>query len=84
MPPVLFAAASDLFHGKSYGAILGLLVLGIAMGGTVSPWLAGYMHDVTGSYTSTLFLLLAALVASGLFFSLVAPGRLSPVHRRER
>ncbi|MFC2008941.1 MFS transporter [Chloroflexota bacterium] len=84
MPPVLFAAASDLFHGKSYGAILGMIVLGVALGGAVSPWLAGYMHDLTGNYTSSLFLLLAALVASGLLFCLVAPARLSPVRGGRR
>ncbi|MFC2008942.1 MFS transporter [Chloroflexota bacterium] len=79
MPPVLFASVSDLFHGKSYGAILGMMVLGISLGGAVSPWLAGYMHDVTGNYTSSLFLLLAALVVCGLLFSLVAPRKLNPV-----
>jgi len=79
MPPVMFAAVSDLFHGKSYGSILGMMVLGVSLGGAVSPWLAGYMHDVTGSYTTSLFLLLGALVLCGLLFKIVAPSRLSPV-----
>ena len=79
MPPALFASVADLFHGKSYGSIVGMMVLGVSLGGAVSPWLAGYMHDVTGNYTSSLFLLLAALVVCGLLFRLVAPARLSPV-----
>ena len=79
MPPALFVAMADLFHGKSYGSIVGMLVLGVSLGGAVSPWLAGYMHDVTGNYTSSLFLLLAALVVCGLLFRLVAPARLAPV-----
>ena len=84
MPPVLFATVSDLFHGKSYGAILGMMVLGVSLGGAVSPWLAGYMHDVTGSYTASLFLLLAALATCGLLFRLVAPARLFPVRAGKR
>ena len=84
MPPVLFASVSDLFHGKAYGSIIGMLVLGVSLGGAVSPWLAGYMHDVTGSYTSSLFLLLAALSLCGLLFWLVAPERLSPVRGGSR
>ena len=84
MPPVLFASVSDLFHGKAYGSIIGMLVLGVSLGGAVSPWLAGYMHDLTGNYTSSLFLLLAALVICGLLFSLVAPARISPVRGGRR
>jgi len=84
MPPVLFAAVSDLFHGKSYGAILGMMVLGVSLGGAVSPWLAGYMHDITGSYTASLFLLLAALTTCGLLVRLAAPARLSPVRAGKR
>jgi putative solute:sodium symporter small subunit len=79
MPPALFASMADLFHGKSYGATVGMMVLGVSLGGAVSPWLAGYMHDVTGNYTSSLFLLFTALVVCGLLFRLVAPARLSPV-----
>ena len=79
MPPVMFAAVSDLFHGKSYGSILGMMVLGVSLGGAVSPWLAGYIHDVTGSYTPSLFLLLGALTLCGLLFRFVAPARLAPV-----
>lgn len=79
MPPVMFATIADLFHGKSYGAIQGMVVLGMSMGGAISPWLGGYMHDVTGSYDSTLGMLVAALVASGILVALAAPRRLNPV-----
>lgn len=81
MPPVLFASIADLFHGKSYGSIQGMVVLGMSVGGAVSPWLAGYMHDITGTYDSTLLLLLGALIASGLLMLLSAPRRHSPVVR---
>jgi MFS family permease len=79
MPPILFAAVADLFHGKSYGAIQGMVALGFSAGGALSPWLAGHIHDITGSYYQTLFILMGALVTCGVLMWLVAPRRLSPV-----
>lgn len=79
MPPVLFASIADLFHGRSYGAIMGSVALGFSMGGALSPWLAGYMHDVSGSYDSTLIMLLAALLTCGLLVWFAAPRKLVPV-----
>jgi MFS family permease len=82
MPPVLFASVADLFHGKSYGAIQGTVALGFSAGGAISPWLAGHLHDVSGSYHSTLFMLLGSLVVCGLLMWMAAPRRLVPVRPR--
>jgi len=79
MPPVLFASVADLFHGKSYGGIQGTVALGFSLGGAIGPWVAGHMHDVLGSYDSTLVMLVGALLASGLLVILAAPGRHSSV-----
>ncbi|MCK5212755.1 MAG: hypothetical protein KAQ74_02430 [Dehalococcoidia bacterium] len=79
MPPVLFASVADLFHGRSYGAIMGRVAFGFSMGGALSPWLAGHMHDVSGSADSTLFMFLAALLACGILVWLAAPRKLVPV-----
>lgn len=81
MPPVLFAAVADLFHGKSYGAIQGTVAFGFSAGGAISPWVAGHLHDVSGSYHSTLLMMLGALIACGLLVALAAPGRHVPVRR---
>ncbi len=83
MPPVLFASVADLFHGKSYGAIMGTVALGFSLGGALSPWLAGHLHDVSNSYTSTLYMLVAALVVCGLMVWLAAPRKLNPVGPQE-
>jgi MFS family permease len=42
--------AADLFHGKSFGAIIGALALFIGAGAGIGPWLGGVIHDWTGSY----------------------------------
>lgn len=78
-PCVFYAAVADLFHGPHYGRIVGMMVLGFSLGGTVSPWLAGYLHDVTSSYSSTFLLLIASLLLTATLMWLVAPRRLNPV-----
>ncbi len=42
--------AADLFHGKSFGAIIGAIALFIGAGAGIGPWLGGLIHDWTGSY----------------------------------
>ncbi|MBN1857381.1 MAG: MFS transporter [Dehalococcoidia bacterium] len=79
IPCVFYAAVADLFHGKHYGKIVGMMVMGFAMGGTLSPWLAGYLYDTTGSYQSTFVLLIAGMLLTGALMWFVAPRKLSPV-----
>ncbi len=83
LPPVLFATVADLFHGKSYGAIQGMMVLGISSGGAISPWLSGHLFDVTGSYTPMLYILVGSLIGCGLLVQMARPSRLSPVASRD-
>jgi MFS family permease len=42
--------AADLFHGKSFGAIIGALALFIGTGAGIGPWFGGLIFDWTGSY----------------------------------
>ena len=52
-PCVLNATLADLFHGRHYGRIAGMMILAFALGGTIGPWLSGHLHDTTGNYTGT-------------------------------
>jgi len=45
------AMVSDRFQGRHFGAIIGVGLFGSAAGSASGPWLAGWLHDVTGSYT---------------------------------
>jgi len=76
---VLNATVADIFHGAHYGSIAGVITLGFAIGGCISPWLAGYLYDLSGGHTSTYTLVAVALVASIIMFQLVAPRRLRGV-----
>ena len=74
-----FATIADLFHGRHYGAIQGMMTLGFSLGGAFSPWFAGYLHDVTGSYFTAIVVVISALVIGAVLVALVAPSRLRPV-----
>lgn len=78
-PSVFYATVADLFHGANYGTIVGTMVMGFALGGTLSPWLAGYLHDTSGTYTSTYVLLVASLLITAALMWSIAPRKLNPV-----
>ena len=65
-PPTCFAAVADRFHGRHYGAIQGTMILAGSLGGALGPWLGGFLHDISGSYQSTLIVVEAFLVASAI------------------
>jgi len=48
--PQLPVIAGEIFELKAIGAIIGVQMLGIAIGGAIGPLLGGYVSDVTGSY----------------------------------
>src|SRR5207247_8964833 len=48
--PIITAMASQLFPGRRFGAIYGILTVGNGIGGGVAPWFGGIVHDLTGSY----------------------------------
>lgn len=46
-----FASAVDIFHGRYFGEVAGLLLTGQGIGGAIGPWLGGYIYDISGSYS---------------------------------
>jgi len=44
------AMVSDRFGGPQFGTIVGVGLLGSAVGSAVGPWMAGFLFDRTGSY----------------------------------
>jgi MFS family permease len=47
---VVVRAIPDVFGLRAVGAIMGVLSLGFRIGAAVGPVVAGFIHDVTGSY----------------------------------
>jgi len=48
--PQLPVIAGELFKLRSIGAIIGVQMFGVAIGGAIGPILGGYVFDITGTY----------------------------------
>ncbi len=58
-----------MFHGKSFGAIIGAVALFIGAGAGVGPWIGGVLHDRSGNYDGALALAaVLALVSIGFIW----------------
>ncbi|HEU4647306.1 MAG TPA: MFS transporter [Burkholderiales bacterium] len=44
------AMVSDRFSGPHFGAIVGVGLMGSAVGSAFGPWMAGFLFDLTGTY----------------------------------
>jgi len=71
--PTVTAGAADIFHGKHFGAIAGLLLTGMGIGGVIGPWLGGYIYDITGSYFSAFILCMVCFALACIAFWIAAP-----------
>ena len=71
--PTIVAGAADLFHGGHFGAIAGLLLTGMGVGGVIGPWLGGYLFDISGTYTYAFILCMACSCLACTAFWIAAP-----------
>lgn len=68
--PIITAMAGDLFAGRSFGVIYGVLSIGNGLGSALGPWFAGLLHDVTGSYRlAFLFSIACSAVGAACFWA---------------
>jgi len=70
--PVLSAIPADLFQGRNFGGINGLLMLGFGVGGALGPWLGGLIFDLSGSYTLVFYMVLSSFLTASFLVWLVA------------
>ena len=71
--PLFMAVAADLFQGRQFGAIYGLLEAIIGMGGALGAWIGGVIFDTTQSYAGAFLLAASVSLLSILFVWLAAP-----------
>ncbi len=62
--PTIMATIVDIVHGPKVGVTIGVIWFCFALGGTLGPWLGGWLFELNGNYT------VAFLVA--IFMYLVA------------
>ncbi len=76
---------AEIFQGRKYASIFGLISVLSVLGGAAGPWVAGVVQDMTGSYAPAFVLaLLLSLVSIGCIW-LAAPktkrGRTRPASK---
>jgi MFS family permease len=79
---VIGAIPSEIFEGRSYGSIFGMLMLAAISGGAVGPWLSGALHDATGSYVLAFWIAIACCTVSALAIWRAGPRQVRAVAGR--
>ncbi len=75
IPPVILSGSADAFIGKHLGSINGFLIMAYGIGGSIGPWLGGYVHDISGSYRPAFIIVMGILALSCAFFWASSPRR---------
>lgn len=73
--PLFISIAADLFKGKGFGLIYGIVEGGIGIAGAIGAWIAGFLFDMTHSYQWAFLLGIIAVLLSGLLVWVAAPRR---------
>jgi MFS family permease len=73
--PIITAIASQIFPGRRFGVIYGILSIGNGIGGGVAPWFGGFVHDVTGSYRVAFLIAVGFCAIGSACFWLARPPR---------
>jgi MFS family permease len=81
---VIGAIPAEIFQGRHYGTIFGMLMVAAIGGGAAGPWVTGALYDATGSYTLAFWICLAASVLSAIAIWRAAPRHVRVVAGRVR
>jgi MFS family permease len=66
--PVISSLTARLFQGQ-VGAVFGLIMIGLGLGGAFGAWVAGWLHEVTGDYRAGFVVaILACLLGTATFW----------------
>lgn len=70
---VFAAIPAELFQGRHYGTVFGVLGMAASLGAGVGPWVAGALHDLTGRYAEAYLVALACSLLSVAAMWVAAP-----------
>jgi len=77
--PMFMSVAADLFKGRMFGLIYGIVEGGIGIGGAFGAWVAGYIFDTTQTYQGAFVLAIIVFILSCLFIWLAAPRKINKI-----
>lgn len=75
--PMFMASAADLFKGRLFGLIYGIIEGFIGLGAAFGTWIAGVIFDTTQSYRWAFVMAIIVFGLSSVFMWLAAPRRAS-------
>jgi MFS family permease len=76
---IMGAVVLEIFHGKQYGSIFGTVMLAALAGGAAGPWVTGFLHDLSGSYTIAFAIGIGVSGLSAAAIWLASPGKIRAV-----
>jgi MFS family permease len=79
---VMGPIVAEIFEGPHFGSIFGTITLALTAGGAAGPWMAGIIHDATGSYELAFALAIACCVISAAAIWIAAPRKVRLVPGR--
>jgi MFS family permease len=79
---VMGPIVAEIFEGPHYGSIFGTITIGLIGGGAAGPWLAGAIHDSTGSYRLAFLLIIGFCLVSVVAIWIAGPRKIRPVPGR--
>ena len=82
LAPVFASVPAELFAGKSYGVIFGLLGASGGVGAALGPWITGWLFDRMGSYDVAFFVAIVICVISIVTMWLAGPRKVRLVAGR--
>jgi MFS family permease len=80
---VMGPIVAEIFEGPHYGTIFGTVTVALIGGGAAGPWVAGLVHDQTGSYGPAFLLAIACCVISAAAVWIAAPRKVRLVPGRK-
>jgi MFS family permease len=79
---VMGPIVAEIFEGPHFGSIFGTITVALIGGGAAGPWIAGAIHDATGSYRLAFVLIIACCAISAAAIWIAAPRRVRVVAGR--
>jgi MFS family permease len=81
---VMGPIVAEIFDGPHYGSIFGTITVALIGGGAAGPWMAGVIHDITGSYRLAFVVAIACCIVSAVAIWRAAPRKVRPVPGRRK
>ncbi len=73
---------ADLFPGNRVGSVYGLLATAITMSAAFGTWFAGWLHDLTGTYTLTFWIVIFFLLIVCILIWLIKPPKKTDIQSK--